>query len=915
MKRRIVFLLILILVLLIGCRGGGSAVAMDQTQVETAEFLFRDGVPIMDIEGIGEVEHPAWIATYALAYLDAESYYELDVEPSAEYAANCIDWLKENVSTKQRLTGWAYSFDSTYNDVTIQAPWFSAFGQACGIEALVRWYESTGDEDALALAQKCAEPLLVPIDQGGLLYSRGGDIWFEEIPSQDQEPSHILNGHMRACIALGLLADATGDGSLRDWYQRGVSTLENWLPLYDTGYWLRYDLNPKKESLLFRFNNPYGGALPELAVDEIRLTDPLTGESISIDAGAAPADMDPASGSYLAGLDWQVESLPDEHTVRRLVASEPQSDYAVGSAKPNSYFYLNLPSEWVDNLRTDWFELTVVYKDEAPGNVTVEMRSIAPDEEFIELRDGDLLLTGSGEWREWTIPLRPSDLGWPVGTLYAIKHIQYLETLAARSPELEPWVTTARSYWNTARVKLDRQSVLQSMRLVAGITEEMPVQSMILPLRSTDENGVALQHYAAEDSIIIQFDDAVLPSDGTRGYYSPYLIAEQALGDPWALETFRGSGDPATIADEYPYYGQHDWLLEGETPAQAPPEPAYRWLRENGIQVGDGLVWHMDADNCYNNLVQEAGWQSAFWQRYVIDAFAAINDAETVRRAAYAYGVPTSEGGLCSVGRDGSLWFEEVPNNSHILNADIASIVALQRVAEQYPDKRVQELYEAGLRSLRENLYRFDTGYWTKYDLNPQTSILFGLDWNGGSDSPLIDVIYLYNPDTDCATALDIGTSTDTEGVCHISGSRWNQPFVMDWQTARSLTAGQTGASAAYFTMNLPENTAEDDFQTPTLFILIRYKDTAAGRLTVLRQSIAEGNSLLLLPLRSATIECVGDGAWNMAVVALRPQDMGWFMGPDYQAYHNEQLALIAEETGDWFFAQAVERWTYYLNA
>lgn len=584
MKKQIWFLLLFVPLLLFGCLGNGSAAAEGQTLVETATFSFRDGVPIMDIEDIGEVEHPAWIATYALAYMDAPSYYELDVGPSREYAANCVDWLKEHITANGQTTGWAYSFDSTYNDVTIYAPWYSAFGQACGIEALVRWYETTGDEDALSLASTCAEMLLDPIDEGGLLYTRNGDIWFEEIPSTDREPSHILNGHMRACIALGLLADATGDEAIRDGYARGIDSLTKWLPLYDTGYWLRYDLNPRKTGLLFRFNDPYGGTLPELAIDEIRLTDPLTGESVTLDAGEAPADMDPASGCYLAGLDWQVESLPDGHTVRRLVAAESESDYGVISAKPNCYFYMDLPSVWTDDLRTDWFELTIVYKDEAPGNVVVEMRSIAPDEEFIELRDGDLLLTGSGAWREWTIPLRPTDLGWPVGSLYALKHLQYLQTLAERSPELDSWVATALGYWNTALVKLDAGSVLQNMRVKAEGSGELPEQSMILPLISTDDSGVVLQHYAAE------------------------------------------------------------------------------------------------------------------------------------------------------------------------------------------------------------------------------------------------------------------------------------------------------------------------------------------GKLSIRRQSVAKGNKLVILPLREATIECRGGGEWKTAVDALRPQDLGWYMGPDYQAYHNEQLGLIAEQTGDWYFAQTREKWEYYLN-
>ena len=67
-------------------------------------------------------------------------------------------------------------------------------------------------------------------------------------------------------------------------------------------------------------------------------------------------------------------------------------------------------------------------------------------------------------------------------------------------------------------------------------------------------------------------------------------------------------------------------------------------------------------------------------------------------------------------------------------------------------------------------------------------------------------------------------------------------------------------------------------------------------------------------PLNDAVIRCTGDGEWKTAVVTLRPQDQGWYMGPDYQAYHIEQLALIAEQTGDWYLSQTCERWEYYLE-
>ena len=918
--RRCIVLLSMIL-LFTGCAylpgsdGEQSSAATGQTQDAPTEILFENGIPIRKIEGVGNVEQPATIANYALAYMGNDDSYVVDAEPSDEYAENCINWLKDNAEENEAgLTGWSYSFDSTYNDITIQAPWCSGFGQACGIEALVRWYEKTGDQEALELAETCAKMLFTPIAEGGVLFSSGEDIWFEEIPSTDQEPSHILNGHMRACIALHLLYDASGDETFLDWYQRGVETLQAWLPLYDAGYWLRYDLNPQKTGLLFRFNDPEGGTLMDLAIDEIRLTDPLTGESTVIDVGAK-GDMDPASGSYLAGLDWQAESTPDGRTARRLVAAEVERDVGTTEAKPNSYFYLDLPGEWTDDLRTEWFELTIVYKDEQEGRVTVEQRSIAPDEEYVAMRDGELLLTGSGEWREWTVPVRPSDLGWPVGELHAEKHVQYLETLSGFTPELSSWTETARGYLNTARMKLDPETAMADAEIVEAQETVLPEQTPMMPFYSVDENGVVRQHIASDKTKLVNgLWDPENPSVIGGPTYSPYVIAVQALVDG---TNFASTYDPYDYIDLDPFWSQYQWITSDNAAELVQKEPAYQWLRENAKTVGDSLVWIYDFQNAYNDLVQEAGWQSAFSQRYVIDAFLAIDDRDMVRKAAYAYGYTTDQGGVSSVGRDGSLWFEEVPNNSHILNAHMASLVALSSANELLQDARIQDLNNRGLAALRENLYRYDTGYWTKYDMNPQKSILFELDWKGTESSPLIDSISLYDPDLDTATQLNTGV-LDFMGACRLSGKRWESLEIAGTCLARSIAAPQADDAetqqAAYFRMTLPAYETEDDFTMPAHQIVIRYKDTAAGTLSIYRQNIADGNVLRMEPLCNAVITCTGDGEWKTAVITLSPQDLGWYMGPDYQTFHNQQLQLIAQQTGDWYFAQTCQKWEYYLE-
>ena len=89
-KLSVTLIAVLMLAFLLGCQDGKSTFVQDQTLVETAKYKFRNGIPIMNIENVGEVQHPAWIATYALGYMGAESWYELGVKPSDVYATNCI---------------------------------------------------------------------------------------------------------------------------------------------------------------------------------------------------------------------------------------------------------------------------------------------------------------------------------------------------------------------------------------------------------------------------------------------------------------------------------------------------------------------------------------------------------------------------------------------------------------------------------------------------------------------------------------------------------------------------------------------------------------------------------------------------------------------------------------------------------
>lgn len=878
----------------------------EQTDVDRAEHNFDDkGVPILKIKGIGDQRHPGGIAIYALAYAGMDVYDKRLVNLTDENKFQaCIDWLAKNI--KQRDDGlwvWEYHFDSTYNDISIKAPWASAFGQAAGIQALLAAYKQNQNPDLLDLAKKAAQPLMTPIAQGGFLFKQNNDIWFEEIPIPVDNPTHILNGHMRALLALKELADVTHDPEIQAYFKAGSDTLYRWLPRYDTGYWLRYDLNPKKSELLFRLANPYGFDSYPLAINKITLRDPVSKEELVLHAGI---DADSKGESRIAGVHWGQPELVAGRQARRLVpaALENKPDEL---AAPHSYFYLSLPGKWTNNLRNDWFELVIDYYDEARANITVQQRSIAPGQTFRDMKDGDLHLTGAGQWRQWIIPVRPSDLGYWVGESYADKHALYLKKLAEYDKRLSNWQKRATAYVNL---------VLQNnfYKKTVCHTEQQLKQSPLVPTYSLDQNGVICVHEADSNS---RFINGFYDRTSSKGHprLSPYIIAEQLIqGNKRYVGHWDKSFDLRAIKKK----NALEWFLQQ---AQNQKNKNFK-------------VFYFDFPNIYNDILTNAPWTSAFSQAYVLKALQYAIDNKIgakekiiplIQKVANSFDVNIEQGGVSTITKENMKFFEEVPNATHVLNAHLISINELAATSRYLNSQSIYNLSWQGVLSLKEKLHLFDTGYWLRYDLNPKKELLFQIDWLEGKKSPLIEHIELRNPETEIKTSIQLGDNKAFDGSTRISGVDWNTEQLIDNDKAvRSFQNGyllrkqvvQGGTKHnVYFVSRLPNRKFTDDFDVPVHQLVIHYKDIAPGRFDIKIQSINEGNKLTFVPLRAGVIHTKGDQKWKTAYIQVRPQDLGWHVGPDYQQYEVDQIQRIANLTNDWFFYQYAQKQRDYLEA
>ena len=811
---------------------------------------------------------PAETAIYAMQYCGQDPLVEKEAEPDDESASECINWLIDHASVDENgCYVWQETYDRS-SDVGGGNQRISSYTQAVVCEAFLAYYSVAHDEKYMDYARKAAEIFTVSTDSSGLLAEENGDTWF---PMTKDDKTYELIGDIRALIALSKLCD-TADADTdryRELYDRASETLLQRLPFYDIDYCIKDDLRIKQEPILFRFFNEYGDEQNTDMIERVVLRDPVTGE------------------------ETQAEDINSE-----------------------GEFRCSLPSVIDDCFRTEWLEMVVTYEDKAEQHMTLQKESLAGKQDYISVKDGDLLLTGNGETREWIIPIRVEDLGYEVSGERMEQYEKLFMYLAGKDDRFTPVSDRCAAYCNLNTGDTEYRIVKQDMKA-------LPPQTPPLNLFSFDENGVVRQHMADPDNT--KFDqsgewDRV--SKGGEPAYSLVSISMQAKtgGEYWE----KYDVDIDSIAEDQDYWDSYDFLTPDNI-QRIQSAPAYTWIEENADIKGDIATWSYDMYNCYNDLEQEPGWHSAYGQSLMLDALLEYPSeyADLIRKGCYAFEAEAEEGGLASYNFDQDIWFEEVPNQSHIFNADILSINTLQEANLQLDDDRIANLIDEGVKSLKDNLWRYDTGYWSKYDMNPQKEILFQIDWIAGEESPLIDEIMLCDPVTGCATSVDVGEAGDVESHPYISGMEWGEMQTVDGRSVRQFSDGydkgyeiSSGSTEqnSYFYCVLPDLKQEDYFDLMPYKLIIKYKDVAEGTFEIKKKSICEGNYLKFEQIPNAKIECTGDNAWKEAEIMIRPQDLGWFMGPFYQEYHVEQLQELAEETDDWFFRQYAEKWNYYLD-
>jgi hypothetical protein len=217
--------------------------------------------------------------------------------------------------------------------------------------------------------------------------------------------------------------------------------------------------------------------------------------------------------------------------------------------------------------------------------------------------------------------------------------------------------------------------------------------------------GEYYMRFTAKADYTGQYDGAGIPMLDYHGavglQYNPIAIAQYGLGN---YNLFCWTGDAERRRK---FLAAADWLV-----ASLEPNPA-------GLRV-----WNHHFDWEYRTPLR-APWYSALSQGQGISLLVRAHretgrDAyrDAAARAFETFAKPVAEGGVTLVDGDGYTWFEEtiVDPPTHILNGFMWASWGVYDYHLYTGSPEAARLFAEAVRTLRDNLARFDAGFWSLYE-------------------------------------------------------------------------------------------------------------------------------------------------------------------------------------------------------
>jgi hypothetical protein len=225
------------------------------------------------------------------------------------------------------------------------------------------------------------------------------------------------------------------------------------------------------------------------------------------------------------------------------------------------------------------------------------------------------------------------------------------------------------------------------------------------PNLSTHELGEYYMVFASKADYPGAYDENGIPMLDYHGeigpQYNPIAIAQWGLGN---FNLYGRTGDRSRLEKTLLCA---DWLV--------------RSLETNPHGLS---VWNHHFDWEYRDTLR-APWYSGLAQgqgiSLLLRAHRATGEtryAEAARKAFASFQCPVSRGGVTFTDEQGSVWFEEylVDPPTHILNGFLWAAWGVYDYALAAGDSQARELFTQAVETLRRNLPRYDTGFWSLYE-------------------------------------------------------------------------------------------------------------------------------------------------------------------------------------------------------
>jgi len=232
-----------------------------------------DGIPVIptyiDVDDDRMIYYPISIGQYGLAIFHTWLQTKADVDKAR--FLKIADWFYDNRVEDEKGVCWLS--DVPKPEYRIDAPWPSAFSQSRGLSVLLRGWQLTGEEKYRRAAEAALPIFEIAAKDGGVVTMTEFGPFYEEYPTVF--PTMVLDGFFFSLCGLYDAARALRSTKARELFDAGIASIKKWLPLYDLGYWMRY--NYCREDF-YPDPDPATIGYLRLVITQLRMMHKLTGD-------------------------------------------------------------------------------------------------------------------------------------------------------------------------------------------------------------------------------------------------------------------------------------------------------------------------------------------------------------------------------------------------------------------------------------------------------------------------------------------------------------------------------------------------------------------------------------------------------------------------------------------------------------